>query len=196
MTGLVKTYDLDGLKPGLDWLKAHRPEPPAALSVLHLDYHPINFMVAQGRCSGVLDWGDSDVGDRHADVGATVVLLRTAPVEIRGPLRWPALWAGRPVILMRYLNPYRRRAGLDRDRLRYFIAWAALRRLCRWGQWLAAGPASTGGKPSSLAHLRPDRVDDLRRCFRRAVGIDVQLGSAPPHPFAGMPGMAECPTRA
>jgi aminoglycoside phosphotransferase (APT) family kinase protein len=50
------------------------------LSVLHLDYHPLNVMTDGQTVSGVLDWANVAVGDRRVDLARTVTLLRLAPL--------------------------------------------------------------------------------------------------------------------
>jgi aminoglycoside phosphotransferase (APT) family kinase protein len=141
---LICKYDLKGLAPGLDWLAAHQPDPAEAPSILHLDFHPMNLLFDGNRCRGVLDWCESDVGDRHADVAATLLLLDTAPVVGITVVQRLACLTGRSMLRRRYLRAYRRSFPIDRGRLRYFKAWAALHRLCRWGTWVRAGPGITG----------------------------------------------------
>lgn len=175
LEALRDEYGLDGLTAGLAWLRGHRPGGEAAPCVLHLDYHPINVMVHDGRPPAVLDWSEADVGDRHADVATTVMLMRTASVEgigfherVLAPLtRW--------VLVRRYLKVYTRRLGLDVGRLRYYLAWAALRRLAICGMWLRAGPQSNGCKPSAVLHVRTGYVGRLAEAFRRWSGVAVQV---------------------
>jgi hypothetical protein len=79
------------------------------------------------------------------------------------------------MLYRRYLRAYRRLMPIDDERLGYFLAWAALRRLCRYGSWLRAGPWVTGSKPSSLRYLGADRVDLLRRCFEEQAHVPIML---------------------
>ncbi len=51
-----------------------------SLSLLHMDYHPLNVMVHDGLVTGVLDWANVAVGDRRADLARTVTLLRLPPL--------------------------------------------------------------------------------------------------------------------
>jgi hypothetical protein len=74
-----------------------------------------------------------------------------------------------------YVQAYREQLPLDEDRLRYYLAWAAFRRLCRWGTWLQAGPLITGSKPASIRHVRPERIDFLCQAFRKRSGVTVRL---------------------
>jgi aminoglycoside phosphotransferase (APT) family kinase protein len=175
MRAAIRAHALRGLMPGLDWLHAHRPEPPAEPRILHLDFHPANLIFHEDRCRGVLDWCESDVGDPHADVAATLVLIRSAPVEVPTLRQRLSLWPGRFLLRRWYLRAYRRRLPLDKGKLAYHVAWAALRRLCRWGMYLDAGPEVMGCKASSMRHLSAYRVGVLRRCFCDWAGVAVRL---------------------
>jgi aminoglycoside phosphotransferase (APT) family kinase protein len=191
---VVARCGLRGLAPGLRWLRGRRPppadEPPC---LLHLDFHPDNILMHGGRCAAVLDWGDADVGDRHADAATTLFIVATAPVDAATAWDRLLLPLGRLLLRCRYLRGYRRRLPLDRGRLRYFGAWAALRRLATLGRWLHDGPAATGCKPAVLDYLRPDYVAAVERYFRRCSGVAVRLdpasgsprGAAGPRPAAG-----------
>jgi aminoglycoside phosphotransferase (APT) family kinase protein len=48
-------------------------------SVLHLDYHPLNILTDGEQITAVLDWANTAVGDRRADLARTITLLRLAP---------------------------------------------------------------------------------------------------------------------
>jgi aminoglycoside phosphotransferase (APT) family kinase protein len=170
----IAAYDLDGLKPGYEWLCRGRPTEPTRPCILHLDFHPMNSLFHRGRCSGVIDWCESDVGDRHADVATTLMLMKTAPVTIplwQRPFTAPSRW----LIRTRYLHVYERLLPLDRPKLSYYVALAALRRLCRWGVWYKATPRITGSKPSVVNYLAPERVGRVVQCFREETGVAVHL---------------------
>jgi aminoglycoside phosphotransferase (APT) family kinase protein len=171
----IETYELDGLKRGLDWLWRHRPADPQSPCILHLDFHPLNVLFDRGECSGVIDWCESDVGDRHADVATTLVLMKTAPVPI--PRLWERPFAGvaRWLIHRRYRRVYQRLLPLDGDKLSYYSALACLRRLGRWGTWARATPRITGSKPSAFYRLCTDRVGNLEHCFWDETGVVVSL---------------------
>ena len=87
----------------------------------------------------MLDWSEADVGDPHADLAMTTLLLRYAPVEGLGPHERLMAPLTRWFLARRYRIVYRRCGPIDRDRLRYYLAWACLRRLATYGMWLRAG---------------------------------------------------------
>jgi aminoglycoside phosphotransferase (APT) family kinase protein len=179
MKAIIDEYNLHGLRAGLRWLDVHRPPEQEMPSIIHLDFHPLNIMFHEGQCSGVLDWCESDVGDRHADVATTLVLMMSAPVQVPTFLQRLSTWPGRVMLVRRYLRAYRKTLPVDDQKLAYYMAWASFRRLCSWGRWLAAGPRCTGSKPSSMRYLSSDRVDILRRCFFKWSGVDATLRAAP-----------------
>jgi aminoglycoside phosphotransferase (APT) family kinase protein len=170
---MIGDYDLAELTAGYAWLRERRPPPPARPSILHFDFHPVNVIVHDGRPQAVLDWSEADAGDPHADVAMTLVLLRTAPVApetlherlLARPARW---WLAR-----RYLRTYRRSSSLNPDVLRYYLAWASLRRLAVCGVWRRVGPWIHGFKASALRHATPSHEAALSRVFRHATGIDL-----------------------
>jgi aminoglycoside phosphotransferase (APT) family kinase protein len=175
MRELIRAYGINGMRAGFDWLWQHRPELPARPCIIHLDFHPMNLLFEHDACSAILDWNESDVGDPHADVAATVVLLNSAPIDLPSLFhRFLALEA-RPMLRRRYLRAYRRRMPLDRGKLAYYTAWAAFRRLSTWGIWLHGTPRLTGSKPSSLQYVNADRVNLLRDCFHDWAGIGVRI---------------------
>lgn len=175
MRWIIDTYDLDGLKPGLSWLAQHRPAPPRTPSIIHLDFHPLNLMFDGNDFTALLDWTESDVGDRHADIAATIVLFKSAPLPLTRVLDRLAVLPGRSMLRRGYVRAYRRLLPLDDGLLAYYTAWASFRRLCAWGRWLRAGPGSTGGKPSSARYLSPARVAFLRNYFQGFSAVPVYL---------------------
>jgi Ser/Thr protein kinase RdoA (MazF antagonist) len=60
------------------------PEP----KLIHLDYHPLNVLVEDGRVTGVLDWENARAGDPRADLARTVsMLLLEGPADLSQDLR-------------------------------------------------------------------------------------------------------------
>lgn len=178
LRALIHDHGLHGLRPGLDWLVAHRPGEPEAPHILHLDFHPVNLVGGLDGPPAVLDWTEADVGDPHADVATTLMLLACSPIRGRTPRERLALRVGSVFLRRWYLRAYRGRRPVDEHRLSYYRAWAALRRLCGYGRWLQAGPQSTGCKPCSLRYLTPEHLATLELYFRRWTGVEVCLGVA------------------
>lgn len=175
MAELIATYRLAGLADGLDWLERHRPTTPERRSILHLDFHPTNLMRVPHGSLVVLDWPEADVGDPHADVATSTMMMECMPTGAASHQDRLAVALGRTYLRRAYVRAYRRRALLDRGLLTYYQAFAALRRLCAYGRWLSAGPTATGSKPSSVEHLRPEHLERLVDYFRSRTGVRVAL---------------------
>ncbi len=174
---VIEEYDLSALQPALNWLEENRPLEPAQPSIIHLDFHPMNMLCRWRKCTGILDWSDADLGDRHADVACSLMLMRSAPVGI-GKTWWEKLNAlpGRWIFWKYYLWAYRRRLPLDEQKLAYYGAWAALRRLCRRGVCLRTSPHTNGWKPALHDYLASERLDYLVEFIRRPSGNGVDCG--------------------
>src|SRR5262249_7482821 len=172
---MISNFGLDEIADGLQWLRLRRPATEMRPSILHLDFHPINIVVdAQGAPNAVLDWSDADIGDRHADVAMTLVLLRTAPVDVTSLsekfVKRPARW----LLARRYLRVYQHAYPLDPARLTYYSAWAALRRLAVSCTWRRAGPWVHGYKKPALRPANRSHERALRQVSRDATGISLR----------------------
>lgn len=173
--GIIQDYALDGLTNGLDWLRSNQPPPPAAPSILHLDFHPLNLVRWPRRGWYVLDWTEAAIGDSHADLGVSTVLM--ACTDPRSASWWEraTIAIGRSFLSRMYRRSYAWQRPVDRARLHYYQAWAAFRQLTRFGRWLVAGPEITGCKPELLSHLQGRNRQALRRYFERHTGVAVAL---------------------
>jgi aminoglycoside phosphotransferase (APT) family kinase protein len=172
---LIRKHGLTDLRSGYTWLAAHRPKPGERQSILHLDFHPLNLVRACDGSLTVLDWTEVDVGDPHADVGVTRMLMDCLQLPRPTLIEKAAYHLGRGVLRRAYLRAYIRRAYLERSKLAYYRAWAALRRLCGYGRWLDAGPLSTGSKPSSVRNLTRPHIGRLCRYFKKWTDVPINL---------------------
>jgi aminoglycoside phosphotransferase (APT) family kinase protein len=89
--------------------------------LLHLDYHPANVLVEDGRVSAVLDWANARAGDRRADLARTAAILRFAPPAGRPS---PVATITRRVFIAGWRHGYRGMAGRVSG-MAPFYAWAA-----------------------------------------------------------------------
>jgi aminoglycoside phosphotransferase (APT) family kinase protein len=176
----IDQYELEWLRPGLDWLRTHPPAPPWTRSILHLDFHPLNLIHRCGSPPVVLDWDSADVGDPHADIATTIMLIRCAPNEGKNGWERFMIGLGRDMVEFFYLCCLRRHMVLDEAKLAYYEAWAVLRRLCRYERLLKIGPEVVGTKPSFTRHVRRDHVDTLCRHFGRVTGVRIRMEESLP----------------
>jgi aminoglycoside phosphotransferase (APT) family kinase protein len=176
---IIRENNLDEFAPGLEWLQVHQPEPPASPYIVHLDFHPLNLIIHEGRFEAVLDWSDADVGDYHADVAATLLLLDVAPVQMTSWKHWLISLPGQGILRRRYLRAYRRRMPIDKHKLHYYLAWAALRRLLMWAHWLYAGPLAAGIRPATIRELTRRRLEYVAHYFTRYSGVAIHLPEPP-----------------
>jgi hypothetical protein len=54
--------------------------------LVHLDFHPGNVLVSQGRLSGVVDWDGATRGDRHLDLSTLRFSLAGRAPHLTGPV--------------------------------------------------------------------------------------------------------------
>ncbi len=175
MATAIDEYGLQGLQPGLDWLLLHRPAAPSTARILHLDFHPLNLVVDQNGSLVVLDWNEAEIGDPHADVGTTVMLMDCLPPVRVTSLQRLSILAGQPIFCFQYLRTYRQQMPLDEETLAYYRAFAAFRRLCNYGRWLQDGPQISGNKASMLKCITAGHCGVLERYVRKWSGTDVRL---------------------
>ena len=98
-------------------------------SVCHNNFHPANILLDRDGRMSVLDWSNADVGDRHQDVAATFVLLRTAPRRRANPQNRLLEPLCRSVFTRTYFSAYRGMLPIEMGRLHY---WEVLRALEYW----------------------------------------------------------------
>ncbi len=89
--------------------------------LLHLDFHPMNVLVAGGQISGVLDWANTRAGDSRADLARTASILRFAPLDAALPQMLTRVV--RRVLIAGWRQGYRETAG-PVGGMAPFYAWA------------------------------------------------------------------------
>lgn len=135
-------------------------------ALLHLDFHPANVLVEDGRVTGVVDWENTRAGDPRADVARTASILWLARQSPELP-RW-----SRPVLRLLetgWRQGYRHeaRAGHETGRVTdmpLFDAWACAA--------MISDLTPKVGMPG--VWIRPEDLDDLRQRlarFKRRAGL-------------------------
>jgi aminoglycoside phosphotransferase (APT) family kinase protein len=124
----------------------------------------------------VLDWTMADLGDPHADVGNSLMLMDCVPVKRKRIWQNVGVAIGRGFLRALFLRASNRLRPLDPDILAYYQAWAALRWLVRVRQWLSDGPKPDDWKRSAGRRVRPRHLRTLSRYFRARTGVAVMHG--------------------
>jgi aminoglycoside phosphotransferase (APT) family kinase protein len=176
----VEQGPLPALQPMLEWARAGAWRFPCARdSVLHLDYHPQNAVVSGLHVTGIIDWVNTDVGDRHLDAATTSAILASSTMERPRWMRCNAAGNSlRRIFTSLYLAFYHVMAPLDFERLRYYQAVAALLRLSMFGMMRTRGPESVGFRPEAIVEITPAVTRVLSRYAARKSGIAIDLGPA------------------
>jgi aminoglycoside phosphotransferase (APT) family kinase protein len=155
----------------------------AAQSLLHMDYHPLNVLVRGVHVTGIIDWVNTDVGDRHLDAAMTAAILSSSALErprwMRDNLVGNSLRASFAAL---YVPLYHAMAPIEFERLRYCQAVAALLRLSMLGMIRARGPETVGFRPEAIGEVTPAVLRLLSRYVARKSGADVRLDLAAPMP--------------
>ncbi len=152
-------------------------------SIVHMDYHPLNVMVDRTRVTGVIDWVNTDVGDRHLDAAMTAVILSSSALEKPRWMRDNLVGNGlRASFAALYMPLYHAMAPMNFERFRYCQAVAALLRLSMLGMMRARGPEIVGFRAESLAEVTPAVVRLLSRYATRKSGASVGLDIASAQP--------------
>jgi aminoglycoside phosphotransferase (APT) family kinase protein len=180
----IERGPLPGLKDALERLRARAHVfRTADQSLLHMDYHPQNVMVAGMRVTGIIDWVNTDVGDRHLDAAMTAVILSSSAMEhprwMRDNLAGNTL---RATFASLYVPLYHAMAHLDWERFRYCQAVAALLRLSMLGMMRARGPEAVGFRAEAIREVSPGVIRLLTRYAARKSGTAVGLDLAAAQP--------------
>ena len=134
--------------------------------VCHGDFHPLN-AIASGDHMAIIDWSDAALGDRHADVSRTVLLLDLAAIAASNRVERTALGVAGPMLSRSYRRAYTASAAVDPERL---ALWIPVHLLHMWSQAIAAHAGLLGG--NDLAERLPEQmVNDLEHRFRGALAI-------------------------
>ena len=180
----VENGPLPGLREALDRVTVRAPRfRTSPQSIVHMDYHPLNVMVHGVRVTGVIDWVNTDVGDRHLDAAMTAVILSSSALEHPRWMRDNLVGNGlRASFAALYMPLYHAMAPMNFERFRYCQAVAALLRLSMLGMMRARGPEIVGFRPESISEVTPAVVRLLSRYATRKSGASARLDTATPQP--------------
>ncbi|HVA84277.1 MAG TPA: phosphotransferase [Candidatus Binataceae bacterium] len=173
----VEQGPLPGLAAALERLRRRAAEfKDAPPSFLHLDYHPQNVMVEGFRVTGVIDWANAAIGDRHFDAATTAVILSTSAMEHPRWMRDNAAGNNlRRTFNALYLALYHASAPMELRRLRYYQGLAAALRLSMLGMMRVRGPQSVGFRPDAISEVTPSVLRLLSHYVARKTGATVTI---------------------
>jgi len=180
----VEHGPLPGLREALQRINERAPRfRSSPQSIVHMDYHPLNVMVDGVQVTGVIDWVNTDVGDRHLDAAMTAVILSSSALEHPRWMRDNLVGNGlRASFAALYMPLYHAMAPMNFERFRYCQAVAALLRLSMLGMMRARGPEVVGFRPESISEVTPAVVRLLSRYATRKSGASARLDMATPQP--------------
>jgi aminoglycoside phosphotransferase (APT) family kinase protein len=149
---------------------------PAPETLVHMDYHPQNVMVSGLRVTGVIDWVNTDRGDRYLCAATTSAILSSTAMERP---RWMGENAAghtlRALFAALYLPLYNAFAPMELERFRFAQAVASLLRLSMFGMMRARGPGSVGFRPEAIENVTPAVVRLLSRYASKKAGVPVNI---------------------
>lgn len=156
----------------LEWLKDNQSVViPEDISVCHQDFHPLNLMVDENGAMSVIDWSGAALGDRHADIASTLVLVRAPPIAPPdGWLERILIRFGGPILAWLYLRRYRSQLPIDADRLRYWEALNVFHWWSRLATFELVDPGALGLKGDVGERIRDGQLKRMRDYFLRLSG--------------------------
>jgi hypothetical protein len=135
------------------------------------------------RVTGVIDWANRDIGDRHLDAAMTAVILGSRALEKPRWMRDNVVGNSlRASFAAMYLPLYHAMAPMDLRRFRYCQTVAELLRLSLYGMMRARGPEAVGFRVEARTEITPPAARALTRYATREAGTQVRLDSAAPQP--------------
>jgi aminoglycoside phosphotransferase (APT) family kinase protein len=136
------TWSTPEVVPEALWERLRAPDVRTE-RLLHLDFHPANLIVENGRIVALIDWTNARAGDPRFDIARTWVILRLLP-GINGPKR-TAAWHIVGALLRGWRRAYMREAG-PLGHMPPFLAWAGYATLADMRLKPEATAESEGGR--------------------------------------------------
>jgi aminoglycoside phosphotransferase (APT) family kinase protein len=164
----IETWELDRLRPALDWFRTNRPPEPARPSICHGDLFGANVLEESGRVTGIIDWNLVTIGDPAIDIGGQVAGYEMSAVP--GPRAVQLGVMGFGKLLARGLRrEYARYRDIPASSIRYYAAMRAFTEMTF--QLDAERRIRMTGIAERLPTWRPEQC--ARYVFDRT-GVDVE----------------------
>lgn len=171
----VERGPLPWLGPALQWARTESLKfRDSVTSVLHMDYHPLNVLVAGARISGIIDWVSAESGDRHLDAATTSAILSCHSMEnppwLRDNLAGNSL---RRFYNGLYVALYHTMMPLEFARLRYYQGLASIYRLSTLGMMRSRGAESVGYRAEAVSEVTAPVLQLLARYATRKCRVPI-----------------------
>jgi aminoglycoside phosphotransferase (APT) family kinase protein len=165
----VDEFGLGELRPGIEWLAAHRPNAEQTLVICHGDFQPLNVLADVGQLSGVIDWVKLVIAAPAFDYGAALAILATIPIRVPAGLRG-ALRAFMINLARQHSRSLRPHRSASDSSLCYYQVFNCLVQLVTVGRSRAQGRMTQGAYNSSAG------VANLTRHIRVLTGLQIGIG--------------------
>ena len=124
----IARWGLDGLRPGLEWLRSHRPAEPERYAICHGDFFGANVLERSGRVTGIIDWNLVTVADPAFDVGGQIAAYEMSPVPGPRVVQLAATGFGR-LLAGGFRRAYGRFRTIGDENARYYAVMRAFTEL-------------------------------------------------------------------
>ena len=168
LAGRIDAYSLEGLRPGLNWLREHPPETASDDVVCHGDMQPLNLLIDSGQLSGIVDWANMSLGPPELQIGWTRAMYLTIELPLPGPVRFLERRIAEHVS-SRYTGVYGRARKIDRDVLGYYEALRSLYGLGFLGEMVVRRV------PIRDAWNSPSAIARVVAHVRERTGVEVSI---------------------
>lgn len=166
----IARWGFADLRPGLDWLRSHRPPEPERHVICHGDLFGANILEQGGRITGIIDWNLVTVADAAFDVGRQVAAYDMSALPGSRVVQLAA--AGMGKLLARELRrAYRRFRDVGQESITYYAVMRAFTELTFKLGLLAEVRAT--GIPRRMPPWRPDQC---ARYIERRTGVAIETG--------------------
>jgi aminoglycoside phosphotransferase (APT) family kinase protein len=162
----IEHFGLEGLEDEMAWLIGNASRVAnEELALCHGDFHPNNVMVGDNGALCVIDWARAELGDRHHDLAATMLVMRAAPVQATSAMERFLDRFGRSMLERRFVGSYRKQLPIDKGRLRYWEALEALEWMLRVAMTEKIGRSGHLLRADSAERFPPGYGEKLRSMF-------------------------------
>lgn len=168
----IEACELEGMKPGIEWLRVHAPSEDERLTICHGDFFA-NQVLVEGEAESVLDWSEALVGPSEIDVGIVKCGIETAPVALPGMLQGLGLEAQR-WLARRFVSAYRELRSVDEEWMRFGEVFRALKTLVGVSVRRLALAGAIAEKPGPNPYDSHLGVELLRAYVASAASVEVE----------------------